>query len=231
MLAPSRAPTDRSAEGESTLSSWTITRWGSYWMRAPESSARTRYSVSSPEDQGPTAPRPSCSSNSPTRSTTDRRRKIVNEIARFQRFCRVRSVESLAHDAVDCPSSPIARPVRPSSSGSMANRRATRSSRSGAKTQSSSGNMTSPARIWPSAAFRAWESPRGARSRTTSSAGWLASIRSRRSSSFWSTSMTRNAACVCASREFRSRPSCSTRSTVATTRSNDGSSPCATAIR
>ena len=51
---------------------------------------------------------------------------------------------------------------------------------------------------------------------------------SRRSSSFWSTSRTRKARCVCAWSEASRRSSSATRSTVATTRSNEGSRSSAT---
>jgi hypothetical protein len=47
--------------------------------------------------QGAVAPRPSCSSKCPTRATSGARRKMVNEIARFQRFSRVSGAGSCAN--------------------------------------------------------------------------------------------------------------------------------------
>ena len=72
--------------------------------------------------------------------------------------------------------------------------------------------------------FRARDSPRAARRWTRSTARARQRRRATRSSSFWSTTMTRSRSYFCASIESRSRASSSVRPTVATTRSNDGSS-------
>ena len=105
---------------------------GSYSIRAPARSARTTYSISSPDDQGVPAPSPSRSSKAPTRSTSSRRRKIVNEIARFQRLRRRAPRRPAPRTGPTSRRRRPARPARPSSAGSAANRAATRSRRSGA---------------------------------------------------------------------------------------------------
>ena len=62
------------------------------------------------------SPRPSCSSNADELRPTDARRKIVNEIARFQRFSRVTSAGARRPDGDERPLSPRrARSVRPGS--------------------------------------------------------------------------------------------------------------------
>ena len=99
---------------------------------------------------------------------TPKDEEIKKEMARFQRFSRVRIFGSFAQDGEECPASSTARPVSPSSDGLAANRCATRSRSSCTNTQSSSGKATRSAWTSPTAAFRARERPRGERNRTTS---------------------------------------------------------------
>ena len=198
----------------------------------PASTARTRYSISSPDDHG------SVSRDQVARRTHRRsrgraaRRKIVNEIARFQRLSRVRRAPVRSHEGDESPSASTARPVKPSRpaiSGEAASNPLEQIGRVCAVVVRERDDVGGDARS--SATFRARERPRADRRRWTSNSEWCSSNWSRRPSSFWSTSKSRKRRCVWRSSEANRRFSCSTRSTVATMRSNEGSSTDATAVR
>ena len=172
------------------------------------------------------APRPSCSSKRPMRATSGARRKMVNEIARFQRFSRVRAPGRAPRMRRTTVSS-TARPVSPSSAVAGEPPRDALE-QIGGEDAVVVGKSDEIGACRSRAALRARESPRWACSRTRSNEGCSRRTGSRRSSSFWSTSRTRTARCVCAWTEASRRSSSATRSTVATTRSNEGSRSSAT---
>ena len=232
MLAPSRAPTDRSAAGESTFSSCITTSDGSYSMRAPASSARTRYSVSSPEDHGlsrargraPRRKRPTRSTSARAQEDRERDRAVPEILPGQQRGVRSPTMATNARLGRR-----RARSVR-RAPAAVAKRRATRSRRSGWE-DAVVVRKRDDVGAGPGRAPRCERArdPRGERSRTSSRARWSGeyvveavvvvlvdeqdpegAVESGRSS------------------EPSSRSSSATRSTVATTRSNEGSLGAAT---
>ena len=212
-----RRPRRSAAKG---LSSWVTTSGGSYSMRAPAPSARTRYSISSPDDAVPSEPSPSVRRSGRrdprTRPQEDRERdrpvpEVVSREQRRSRCPRRRRMAVLVHR-------PSREPVelRVARIGWLRVEQPWGVDAVVVRKRDEIGSTRS------SATLRARERPRGER-RTSSRTGGRSSTVASRSSSFWSTRSTRKPRWVWASRESRSRSSSATRSTVATTRSNDGS--------
>ena len=134
-----------------------------------------------------------------------RARRSVNEMARFQRFSRVRTCGSLAQDGEERPASSTARPVSPSSEA--------RSRTAARPVRGDRGEHAVVVGKGDELGLDAPDAPRSGRARGPArraagrcrSDGAPAGSASSRSSSFWSTSSTRKSRCVCTSSEASSR--------------------------
>ncbi len=161
-------------------------------MRQPAARPRSSRSWPSPAPHGPRVPTPMVSRKPPTRSKKRRRNTSVASAPTRQTLRRVAVTGWSGHRPIDgAPLSSAHRPPNTSTPGSATSARRMTSSWPSVAQPSSSGNHTTSRPAWRSPTLRACEAPRaGARMRTGARSAAAASTATRRSSGFWSTTIT-----------------------------------------